>query len=151
MTGAAADVARTAPGADLVGRAYRGPFDELDATAGIEHRVVAWDMVAADEGTGIVHIATGCGAEDFELGRELGLPTLVPVDEAGCFTPEYGFLAGLAIAIAGMTASTLFQQEQILAMRPGETVSMRGYDLRFEGITEVPGPNYRAERARFIG
>ena len=58
--------------------------------------------------------------------------------------------AGLAIAIAGMTASTLFQIEKILAMRPGETVSLRGYDIRFDGVAEVPGPNYRAERARFI-
>lgn len=58
--------------------------------------------------------------------------------------------AGMAIAIAGMTASTLFQAEQILAMRAGEVVSMRGYDLRFEGVVQANGPNYQAERARFI-
>ncbi len=57
---------------------------------------------------------------------------------------------GLAIAIAGMTASSLFQAEQILAMRAGEVVTMRGYDLRFEGIVQANGPNYQAERARFI-
>ncbi len=28
-----------------------------------------WDEVGVDEGTGIVHIAPGCGAEDFELGQ----------------------------------------------------------------------------------
>ncbi len=58
--------------------------------------------------------------------------------------------AGMAIAIAGMTASTLFQAEQILAMRAGEVVSMRGYDLRFEGVIQANGPNYQAERARFV-
>ena len=57
---------------------------------------------------------------------------------------------GLAIAIAGMTASSLFQAEQILAMRAGEVVTMRGYDLRFEGVVQANGPNYQAERARFI-
>ena len=57
---------------------------------------------------------------------------------------------GLAIAIAGMTASSLVQAEQILAMRAGEVVTMRGYDLRFEGIVQANGPNYQAERARFI-
>ena len=31
-----------------------------------------------DEGTGIVHIAPGCGAEDFEIGRREELPVLVP-------------------------------------------------------------------------
>ena len=33
-----------------------------------------WNEVGEDEGTGIVHIAPGCGAEDFQLGKELGLP-----------------------------------------------------------------------------
>jgi isoleucyl-tRNA synthetase len=52
-------------------------------------------MVAGDEGTGIVHIAPGCGGEDFELGKVEGLEVLVPVDDAGCFLPAYGFLSGL--------------------------------------------------------
>ena len=47
--------------------------------------MIAWDDVGDDEGTGIVHIAPGCGAEDFELARRDGLPVLVPVDEAGAF------------------------------------------------------------------
>ncbi len=34
------------------------------------HRVVAWDMVGEAEGTGIVHIAPGCGKEDFQLGKD---------------------------------------------------------------------------------
>ena len=41
--------------------------------------------IVLDEGTGIVHIAPGCGAEDFEIGRREELPVLVPVDEAGVF------------------------------------------------------------------
>jgi isoleucyl-tRNA synthetase len=52
--------------------------------------------VSLDEGTGIVHIATGCGGEDFELGRSLGLPVLTPVDEAGRFYDDYGWLHGLS-------------------------------------------------------
>jgi len=43
-------------------------------------RVVTWDEVGEEEGTGIVHIAPGCGAEDFALGRELGLPMIAPLD-----------------------------------------------------------------------
>ena len=35
--------------------------------ASVEHRVIPWDDVSLDEGTGIVHIAPGCGGEDFEL------------------------------------------------------------------------------------
>ena len=81
-------------GADLIGLTYQGPFDDLPAQAGVEHRVVAWEDVSMDEGTGIVHIAPGCGAEDFELGRREGLATLIPVDEAGAFTAEFGWLHG---------------------------------------------------------
>ena len=85
------------PGSELVGLRYEGPFDNLAARApAVEHRVVPWDEVSLEEGTGIVHIATGCGGEDFELGRSLGLPVLTPVDEAGHFYDDYGWLHGLS-------------------------------------------------------
>src|SRR5262249_49217966 len=87
---------RRAPGAELVGSRYEGPFDTLAPSAAIEHRVVPWDEVSLEEGTGVVHIATGCGGEDFELGRSLGLPVLTPVDEAGRFYDDYGWLHGLS-------------------------------------------------------
>jgi isoleucyl-tRNA synthetase len=83
-------------GEELVGRPYVGPFDELDAAAGVEHRVIPWDAISLDEGTGIVHIAPGAGAEDFDLGRAHGLPVLVPIDESGIFYDTYGSFAGLA-------------------------------------------------------
>jgi isoleucyl-tRNA synthetase len=82
-------------GAELVGWRYHGPFDDVAAQQGVEHRVIPWENVSLDEGTGIVHIAPGAGTEDFELGRVHGLPVLVPVDEAGRFIPEFGF-AGLS-------------------------------------------------------
>jgi isoleucyl-tRNA synthetase len=40
----------------------------------LRHRVIAWKEVGADEGTGIVHIAPGCGAEDFQLSKDHDLP-----------------------------------------------------------------------------
>ncbi|MFN0154394.1 MAG: isoleucine--tRNA ligase [Gaiella sp.] len=84
------------PGSTLVGWRYEGPFDTLAPGAGVEHRVIAWDEVSLDDGTGIVHIAPGCGGEDFELGKQEGLPVLTPVDEAGHFHDEYGWLHGLS-------------------------------------------------------
>src|SRR5712691_4856644 len=72
-------------GSELVGLEYTGPFDELPALAGVVHRVIPWDEVSLNEGTGIVHIAPGCGAEDFELSRVHDLPVVMPVDEAGRF------------------------------------------------------------------
>ena len=82
------------PGADLVGLRYEGPFDNLPAAREVEHRVIPWDDVTLEEGTGIVHIAPGCGAEDFELSRVHDLPVLAPVDEAGRFYADYGWLHG---------------------------------------------------------
>ena len=83
-------------GAELVGLRYTGPFDTLEPGAGVEHRIIPWADVALDTGTGIVHIAPGCGGEDFELSKVHELPVLTPVDEAGRFYPEYGWLHGLS-------------------------------------------------------
>ncbi len=87
-------------GEELVGWRYAGPFDELEPAAAVEHRVIPWEDVTLDDGTGIVHIAPGCGSEDFELARVHDLPVLTPVDEAGRFYDEYGWLHGLSTAEA---------------------------------------------------
>ena len=48
----------------------RGPVRHARRPApSVEHRIVPWDEVSLDQGTGIVHIAPGCGAEDFELAH----------------------------------------------------------------------------------
>ena len=62
--------------------------------------MIPWDDVTMDQGTGLVHIATGCGGEDFELGKLHDLPVLTPVDEAGRFYDDYGWLHGLSTADA---------------------------------------------------
>jgi len=98
------EVLEERPGRDLVGWRYRGPFDELPAVvdafrgaeggADYQHRIVAWDEVGEEEGTGIVHIAPGCGAEDYQLGTALGLPIIGPIDEDGVYYPGFGWLSG---------------------------------------------------------
>ena len=85
------------PGRDLVGLRYSGPFDELPAQAGVEHRVVAWEEVTATEGTGIVHTAPGAGKEDFALGKELGLSTIAPLDDLGVFIEGFDWLTGKSV------------------------------------------------------
>ena len=83
-------------GSELVGLEYEGPFDHFPAQEGVVHRVIPWDEVSLDEGTGIVHIAPGCGAEDFELSRVHDLPVLAPIDESGRMLAGYGDLEGSA-------------------------------------------------------
>jgi isoleucyl-tRNA synthetase len=89
-----APVIREARGSDLVGLTYAGPFDELPIQAGVEHRVVAWNEVSDEEGTGIVHVAPGCGQEDFALSKQYGLAVLDPIDEFGVFRDGYGWQTG---------------------------------------------------------
>jgi isoleucyl-tRNA synthetase len=87
---------RSALGAELVGLEYEGPFDYFPAQAGVTHTVIPWEDVSLTEGTGIVHIAPGAGAEDFELARIHDLPVLAPIDEGGRMVAGYGELEGLS-------------------------------------------------------
>jgi isoleucyl-tRNA synthetase len=89
-----ATVVAEASGSELLGLTYRGPFDELPVQAGVEHRVIAWDEVTDDEGTGIVHIAPGCGEEDFHLAQRDDLAVLDPIDEFGVFRDGYAWQTG---------------------------------------------------------
>ena len=89
-------------GTQLAGLTYEGPFDELQAQQAVgapqAHRVILWEGVGDEEGTGIVHIAPGCGAEDFELAREQGLPSIAPLDEEGIFVEGFGPFTGTDVA-----------------------------------------------------
>ena len=85
-------------GAEMIGWTYDGPFDELQAVQAEAipafHRVIPWAEVGEEEGTGIVHIAPGCGAEDFELGEIHNLPALAPLKENGIFEDGFDWLTG---------------------------------------------------------
>jgi isoleucyl-tRNA synthetase len=85
-------------GAEMIGWTYDGPFDELEAVRAEDipalHRVIPWEEVGEEEGTGIVHIAPGCGAEDFDLGEIHSLPALAPLKENGIFEDGFGWLTG---------------------------------------------------------
>jgi len=92
-------------GKELAGLKYRGPFDDLPAQNGVEHRVVFWKGVSDSEGTGIVHIAPGCGKEDFLLGMEAELAVIAPLLEDGSFRDGFGWLTGRS---AGEVAYEIF-------------------------------------------
>ena len=83
----------TFKGSDLVGLEYETCFPELPFQ-NFSHKVVAWEDVDASEGSCVVHIAPGCGVEDFELGQKLGLPAICPINDNGIMLDECGFLAG---------------------------------------------------------
>jgi|LGOV01.1.fsa_nt_gb isoleucyl-tRNA synthetase len=90
----AVEVLREFKGSELVGKEFEAVFPSLEVQE-FKHTIVAWDEVNAEEGTGAVHIAPGCGQEDHELGKELGLVEICPIDESGVFYDNFGFLSGL--------------------------------------------------------
>jgi isoleucyl-tRNA synthetase len=101
-------------GADLVGRRYRGPFDELPAAAGVEHRVIPWEDVGAEEGTGIVHIAPGAGKEDFQLSKVNDLAVIAPLDEFGVYIDGFGDLSGQYVHEVAMPIANNLKEKGLL-------------------------------------
>ncbi len=81
-------------GQDLVGLEYIGPFDELEAQKDVVHKIIPWKEVSEIEGTGIVHIAPGCGQEDHQLGKEHKLAEIAPLDEFGIYKEGFAWLTG---------------------------------------------------------
>jgi len=82
------------PGRDLLNLIYDGPFDYLPAQKDVVHKVIPWEEVSETDGTGLVHIAPGCGKEDFMLGKEFGLATIAPLDELGIYIDGFDWLTG---------------------------------------------------------
>jgi isoleucyl-tRNA synthetase len=114
LLGPGAEVLEELPGKKLVGLRYSGPFDELKPQAGVEHRVVPWDEVSATDGTGIVHIAPGCGKEDFLLGKEHDLATIAPLAEDGIFIDGFGQFTGKTAAQAAPLVFADLERKGIL-------------------------------------
>jgi isoleucyl-tRNA synthetase len=120
-------------GSEMLGWEYAGPFDDSPAQnhndgfpadvarvvhdrcwaggkpANQLHRIIAWKDVGETEGTGIVHIAPGCGAEDFGLGKENKLAFVAPLDESGNFHYGFGSLSGKT-AYDPDTAEVVFEE-----------------------------------------
>jgi isoleucyl-tRNA synthetase len=102
------------PGREMVGWEYSGPFDELPVQKGVRHRVIPWKEVSATEGTGIVHIAPGCGKEDYELGKEFDLPAIAPINETGVFVEGFGTFTGLEASAAAKPIIRALKEKGLL-------------------------------------
>ncbi|WP_414837380.1 isoleucine--tRNA ligase [Candidatus Nanosalina sp. VS9-1] len=94
-------IERTLIGSDLKGLKYETPFideiprqQELDEESGVHRVHNSEELVTLEDGTGLVHAATGHGPEDYEETRPLGLPVFSPLDSEGNYTEEAGELEG---------------------------------------------------------
>lgn len=83
-------------GKELENTEYEMPYEKLEeqSKTKVKHRVVLWDLASGEEGTGIVHIAPGCGAEDYDLGTKINLPKISPLGEDAVFLKGFGNFSG---------------------------------------------------------
>jgi len=56
--------------------------------------------------------------------------------------------AGLAVAMFGFIGSSVWKTEEIVFVRPGSQIEIAGFDVTFEGLERVRGPNYVADRGK---
>jgi len=56
---------------------------------------------------------------------------------------------GLGIAVIGIVAITAWRSEVIIAMKPGEHVSVAGYDVTYLGDSPLTGANYTGDAGQF--
>jgi isoleucyl-tRNA synthetase len=115
-------------GVEMEGWTYDGPFDELPAQqasrSAADHRVVLWSEVGEEEGTGIVHIAPGCGAEDFALSKPHNLHIIAPLDEYGVYVEGFDWLTGRDV----MTVTDDIVED---LKRKGRFYKLEGYTHRY--------------------
>ena len=52
---------------------------------------------------------------------------------------------GVGMMVVGIVATTAYQSERILVMKPGDRTEIAGYTLTFKGAAPQRGPNYREE------
>ncbi len=105
-------------GEALVGLEYETCFPEL-VDQQFAHKIVPWEDVDSTEGCGVVHIAPGCGAEDFELGKRHNLPEICPIDDQGVMLDSCGFLAGHKTTdVVDMVVNRLDQDGKLMYAHP---------------------------------
>jgi cytochrome c-type biogenesis protein CcmF len=75
------------------------------------------------------------------LARARGLPR-----SAWAMTVAH---VGLGVVILGITVSSTGKSERILVMHPGESTDIAGYTVHFDGVQNLDGPNYQAQRGTF--
>ena len=104
--GEAPEILARLKGEDLVGRRYHPIFDYFDTpearaeggTPGPRAwTILAADFVTTDDGTGLVHMAPAFGEDDMNACLEAGIGAVVPVDDAGRFTPAVPDYAGMQV------------------------------------------------------
>ena len=123
--------------------------------------VVIWGLVAVSDGPWLaiagmalgawLIVATGVGLADrvklFRAPARDSWRRAVALPRAAWgMTVAHG---GAGVVLLGIVASTAWESERLLPLKPGEEARVGDHVYRFEGVRPVRGPNYAAVEGRF--
>ena len=78
------------------------------------------------------------------------------IRQAKAGTPTRSFIGmqfahfGITVFVIGVTMVGTYQEEKDVRMLPGESVSVGSYQIQLQGVSAVPGPNYKAMQGEFL-
>ncbi len=108
----------------------------LPFAVGIALFVIAGALTDLVERTGLLKVPVKTA-----LARAIGLPR-------SAWGTAFAHL-GLGITLLGIVGETQLGTERIAELKPGQTISIRRYDLHFDGVSNRQGPNYSELAAHF--
>jgi len=88
------EVLKEFKGEDLVGLKYEPLFQIASLESEKSYKIYPASFVNTEDGTGVVHTAVMYGDDDYQLGKEIGLPFHHTVNEKGIFEEEVQELKG---------------------------------------------------------
>ncbi|MGQ0456669.1 MAG: heme lyase CcmF/NrfE family subunit [Hyphomicrobium sp.] len=56
---------------------------------------------------------------------------------------------GVGLLVVGVIATSAYQEEKVLVMKPGDAVAVGGFEIAFKGAAPNRGPNYREDVGQF--
>jgi len=114
------------------GQSVLAPFG-----VGLAFYVVTGSLIDLVERTGLFRLSLSTVRT-----RALGLPRSVwGTAVAHC---------GIAVSMLGIICAGTWGTERILSIKPGQTISLSGYELLFDGLVQRTGPNYNSLVAKFV-
>ncbi len=82
----------------LLGLKYQPLFDvDVFEDSETAYKIYSADFVTTEEGTGVVHTAVMYGEDDYQLGKDVGLPQHHTVDEQGKFKEGVADFEGMRV------------------------------------------------------
>ncbi|HVS80497.1 MAG TPA: isoleucine--tRNA ligase [Pyrinomonadaceae bacterium] len=117
---------------------------EADAETELDVKDAREKAATSKAGTGCVHTAPGHGHDDFVIGKKYGLEIYCPVDNAGKFTPEVEYFAGLNVFEANPKIVDFLRERGVLLFS-------ENYDHRYPHCWRCKNPViFRATPQWFI-